>query len=116
MDRRDIRWVAAARRDFLEFPAAVQRDMNNALMEIGNGEMPAKAKALRGLGPGVLEIALKHSKGAWRLVYALKIGNDIWIIHAFQKKSKSGIATPQKDIETIKTRLKHLREATQMNL
>lgn len=109
MDRKEIRWLSAARRDFLAFPVDVQREMNTALMDVGKGVMPAKAKHLKGLGSGIFEIALRNRSDAWRLVYALKIGSDLWIIHAFQKKSKTGIATPQKEIETIKMRLKQLR-------
>lgn len=109
MERKEIRWIQAARRDFLAFPEDVQRELNLELIEVATGAKPRRAKPIKGLGPGVIEIALKHRGDAWRLVYAIKIGTDIWIIHAFQKKSKSGIATPQKEIETIRARLTHVR-------
>lgn len=109
MGRKEIRWIQAARRDFLAFPEDVQRELNLELMEVARGAIPRRAKPIKGLGPGVIEIALKHRGDAWRLVYAIKIGSDIWIIHAFQKKSKSGIATPQKEIDTIRARLTHVR-------
>lgn len=72
--------------------------------------MPDIAIPLTGLGSGVMELASRHRGDAYRLVYALRIGTDIWVIHAFQKKSKSGIRTPQPDIDVIVERLKRLKE------
>ena len=68
------------------------------------------AKPMRGLGSGVIEIALQFRSNAYRAVYALQIGTDIWVIHAFQKKSKTGIKTPKQDIDLIKQRIKILKE------
>ncbi len=68
------------------------------------------AKPLVGLGSGVMELALRHRGDAFRVVYALQIGDDIWVVHAFQKKSKAGIKTPKPDIDLIRERLKRLRE------
>jgi phage-related protein len=56
---------------------------------------------------GIFEIALKHRGDAFRAIYAVQIGDDIWVIDAFQKKSKSGIKTPRMDVE----RIKRLKEA-----
>jgi phage-related protein len=67
-------------------------------------------KPLQGLGSGVLEIALPFEGNAYRVVYALQLGNDIWVIHAFQKKSTQGIKTPKREIDLIQERLKRLRE------
>lgn len=72
--------------------------------------MPSLAKPLKGFGTGVLELAMQHRGDAYRVVYALRIDTDIWIVHAFQKKSKSGIKTPKTDIDLIVERLKRLRE------
>jgi len=72
--------------------------------------MPDLAKPLSGLGAGVVELALRHRGDAFRLVYALRIDTEIWVIHAFQKKSKSGIATPKQEIELVRQRLKRLQE------
>jgi phage-related protein len=58
-----------------------------------------------------MELALKHRGDAFRVVYALRIGDDIWVIHAFQKKSARGIATPRHEIEVVRERLKRLKEA-----
>ncbi len=72
--------------------------------------MPDIAKPLAGFGSGVMELALKHRGDAFRVVYALQIAADIWVVHAFQKKSKSGIKTPREDVKLVQERLKRLRE------
>jgi phage-related protein len=65
---------------------------------------------LQGVGSGVLEIALPFKGDAFRVVYALQLGPDIWVIHAFQKKSTTGIKTPKREIDLVKDRLKRLQE------
>ncbi|HJX96022.1 MAG TPA: type II toxin-antitoxin system RelE/ParE family toxin [Candidatus Acidoferrum sp.] len=65
---------------------------------------------MHGLGWGVFEIALPFKGDAFRVVYAVQFGEDIWVVHAFQKKSAQGIKTPQHEIELIKDRLKRLKE------
>jgi phage-related protein len=72
-------------------------------------EMSPKAKPLHGLGSGVMEIVVNDENGTWRAVYTVSIGDSIYVVHAFQKKSKSGIATPKSEIELIRQRLKQLR-------
>ncbi len=107
---RPIHWIKAARKDFEAFPPAARADALDALTAIAEGAHPSVAKPLTGLGPGVLELALRHRGDAFRVVYALQIGAEIWVIHAFQKKSKSGIATPKPDIDLIEQRLRRLKE------
>ena len=68
------------------------------------------AKLLKGLGSGVMEIALPHRGNAFRVVYALQIGAELWVVHAFQKKSTHGIKTPKREIDLISARVKHLKE------
>lgn len=63
-----------------------------------------------GLGAGVLEIALPFRGNALRVIYAVQIGSDLWVVHAFQKKSTQGIRTPQREIELVRDRLKKLKE------
>ena len=65
---------------------------------------------MKGLGSGVFEIALRCRADAYRAVYALQVADDIWVIHAFQKKAKTAIKTPRKDVDVIKQRFKRLRE------
>ena len=71
------------------------------------------ATPMRGMGSGVFEIALPFRGDAFRLVYAVQIGNDIWVVHAFQKKSTRGIKTPQRELDVIRDRLKRLKEMWQ---
>ena len=68
------------------------------------------AKPMKGFGSGVFEIALPYRGNAFRLVYAVQLGADIWVVHAFQKKSTQGIKTPKHDIDLVKDRLKGLKE------
>jgi phage-related protein len=107
---RPISWLKGARRDFEDFPTAAQIEMARALTILAEGQMPDIAKPLTGLGSGVMELALRHRGDAFRVVYALQIDDDIWVIHAFQKKSKSGIKTPKQEIDLIRERLKRLKE------
>jgi len=67
-------------------------------------------KPFKGLGSGILEIALPWRGDAFRVVYAVQIGDEIWVLHAFQKKSTQGIKTPQHEVDLIENRLKRLKE------
>ena len=67
------------------------------------------AKLMTALGSGIFEVALRHRGNAYRLVYALQLGHEIWVVHAFQKKSTQGIKTPKHEIDLIKDRLKRLK-------
>ena len=109
-DTRPISWLKGARKDFEDFPQGAQLEMARALTVLAEGRMPDIAKPLTGLGSGVMELALKYRGDAFRVVYALQIDDDIWVVHAFQKKSKSGIKTPKQEIDLIRDRLKQLRE------
>jgi len=68
------------------------------------------AKPMHGLGSGVFELALPFRGDAFRVVYALQLAEEIWVIHAFQKKATQGIKTPKREIDLIKDRLKRLKE------
>jgi len=107
---RNISWIKAAQKDFLKFPAAVREDMETALTLAAEGQKADSAKPMKGLGSGVFGITKRHNTDTYRSVYGLKIGEDIWIVHAFKKKSKTGIKTPKEDIELIKSRIKQLKE------
>ena len=109
-EARAVEWIKAARKNFEGFPAEAQRDMARALTIVADGGYPDIAKPLTGFGSGVLELALKDRNGAFRIVYALQIGAEVWVIHAFQKKSKSGVSTPKAEIDLIRERLKRLME------
>lgn len=110
MKTRPVSWIKAARKDFDAFPQAAKDVLADALTMVAAGGTPALAKPLTGLGSGIIELALAQRGGAYRVVYALQIDTDIWVIHAFEKKSKSGIKTPKHEIDLIKDRLKRLKE------
>ena len=104
-----LTWLADSRSNVKSFPAGVQDDIGYALYAAQLGEMSAKGKPLHGLGGDVMEIAANDESGTYRAVYAVSIGDSIYVIHAFQKKSKAGIATPKSEIELVQQRLKQLR-------
>jgi phage-related protein len=107
---RAISWVKAARKDFETFPAGAQTETLRALTIAAEGRMADISKPLKGLGAGVFEVALAWKGDAFRTVYAVLIGEDIWVVHAFQKKSRTGVKTPKPEIDLIKQRLKRLKE------
>lgn len=107
---RPISWIKAARKDFEKFPAEAQTVCLTALTIAAENGMADIAKPLKGLGSGIFEIALPFRGNAFRVVYAVQIGQEIWVLHAFQKKSTQGIKTPQHEIELIEKRLKQLKE------
>lgn len=108
---RPISWLKAARRDFEAFPEDVQSDMLDALTIAAEGGKADKAKPFKGVDGGVFEIAVRHRGDAYRTLYAVKLGAEIWVIHAFQKKSKTGIKTPHAEVDLIREWLKKLKEA-----
>ncbi len=109
-DTREISWIKAARKDFEDFPEGAQDEILDALTVAAEGGKADIAKPMKGMGSGVFEVALRFRGDAYRLVYDVQIDTDIWVIHAFQKKSKTGIATPQREIDLIRERLKRLKE------
>lgn len=82
----------------------------DALTVVADGGMPDIAKPLSGLGAGVWELAIKERGDAYRVVYTLQLADDIWVVHAFQKKSTKGIATPRHQIDLVRERIKRLKE------
>jgi phage-related protein len=107
---RRITWVKAALKDFKRFPVPVQDQVMFALRVAANGEKADMAKPMKGLGAGVFEIAIRHRGNAFRSVYALQLDEEVWVLHAFQKKSKTGIATPEPEIDRIRERIRRLKE------
>src|SRR4051812_14249329 len=101
-----VSWVGSSYKDFLEFPDPVQDAMGYALYQAQIGMKHYSAKPLKGFGgAGVLEIVAASSGDAFRAVYTVKFATAVYVLHAFQKKSKSGIKTPAEDLELIRHRL-----------
>jgi phage-related protein len=105
-----VSWIRAALREFERFPENVQSICLTALTIVAEGGKPDVAKPMHGMGSGVFEIALPFRGDAFRVVYAVQLGEDIWVVHAFQKKSTQGIKTPKRDVDLIKDRLQRLKE------
>ncbi len=108
-DTRPVSWIKAARKNLEKFPVGAREQIEDALTLASEGRKADIAKPMKGLGSGVFEIALRYRTDAYRAVYALGVDNDIWVIHAFQKKAKTGIKTPRKEVDLITRRLKRLQ-------
>jgi len=103
---RPIVWIGSSRADLRSFPREVRRDIGQALYAAQQGEMDPAAKPLKGFGGGsVLEVIVRHIGDTYRSVYTVRFEEAIYVLHVFQKKSKRGIATPQREIELVKSRL-----------
>ena len=102
-----VSWIGSSYKDFREFPDPVQDAMGYALYQAQIGLKHDGAKPLKGFGgAGVLEIVANHVGDTFRAVYTVKFATAIYVLHAFQKKSKSGIKTPTEDLDLIQRRLK----------
>lgn len=110
---RPVSWIKAALKEFEGFPERAQSICLAALTIAAESGKADIAKPMHGMGSGVFEIALSFKGDAFRVIYAAQIANEIWVIHAFQKKSTRGIKTPQREIDVIKDRLKKLKEMLQ---
>jgi phage-related protein len=107
---RPVSWISAALKEFEKFPEGARSICLTTLTIAAEGGKADVAKPMRGLGSGVFEIALRFRGDAFRVVYAVQVANEIWVVHAFQKKSTDGIKTPQREIDLVKDRLKRLKE------
>jgi phage-related protein len=105
-----ISWIKAALREFEGFPAGAQSICLAALTIAAEGAKADIAKPMHGLGSGMFEIALPFRGDAYRVVYALQLADEIWVVHAFQKKSTQGAKTPKREIDLGRDRLKRLKE------
>jgi phage-related protein len=101
-----LRWVGSSRKDLKAFPPEVRSDIGYALYAAQTGAMDPSAKPLKGFGgASVVEIVAPFAGDTWRAVYTVRFADAVYVLHAFQKKSKSGIATPKKEIDLIRQRL-----------
>ena len=95
-----------SRKNVRGFPEEVRQDIGSSLYDVQKGEMPSGAKPLKGVGNGIFEIVTRFDKDTYRTVYAVQIGEQIYILHSFQKKSPKGIKTADRDVKLIKRRYK----------
>jgi len=97
-------WLGNSKRNIRDFPKGAQKLLGDELQLIQFGGIPKDAKPFKGVGSGVLEIALRYASDAYRVVLAVQIGNRIYVLHAFQKKSKRGVETPKREVDLIRKR------------
>lgn len=104
-------WVGSSREDYIAFPAEVQDEMGYALYQAQIGKTPRQAKTLRGFGTGgVIELRVRDEQSnAYRTVYAANLRTAFYVLHAFQKKSTTGIKTSKRDVDMIDRRLRDAR-------
>jgi phage-related protein len=112
-----VEWIASSRDDLCKFPEDVRQAMGFALYRAQLGTKHPDAKPLKGFkGAGVIEIVEDFDGDTYRAVYTVKFEGIVYVLHAFQKKSKHGIATPKQDINLIEARLKRAKEHYQTYL
>jgi phage-related protein len=109
-ETRPVSWIRAARKEFETFPEGARSVCLAALTIAAEGGKADMAKPMHGLGSGVFEIVLAFKGDAIRVVYAVQLAGEMWVLHAFRKKSAQGIKTPKREIDLIKNRLNRLTE------
>jgi phage-related protein len=112
---RSVAWLGNSKENIREFPKGARKLLGDELQLIQFGGMPKDAKPFKGMGSGVLEIAVRYATNAYRVVLAVKMGKRIYILHAFQKKSKRGKKTPKREVDLIKKRYAEALELAREN-
>ena len=110
---RPVSWIRAALKEFETFPEGVRSICLAALTIAAEGGKADMATPKHGLGSGVFEIAMPFKGDAFRVIYAVRLADEMWVVHAFQKKSTLGIKTPQREIDVTKDRVKRLKAMLQ---
>ena len=106
-EEKPLLWIGSAKKDLMALPTGVRKFFGHALDFAQRGDQHDAAKTLKGFGgAGVIEIVENDAGGTYRAVYTVKFEEAVFVLHCFQKKSKSGIATPQEDMNIIRARLK----------
>jgi phage-related protein len=107
---RPVVWLGDTKRNVRAFPEGAQKLIGDELQLLQFGGMPTDAKPFKGVGSRVVELAIRYDTDAYRTVVALQLGKKIYVLHAFQKKSKTGVKTPQQDVDLIKRRYREAQE------
>src|SRR5208337_2112715 len=103
---RPVIWIGSSKDDISALPGPVKASLGHRLRQVQDGETPLDMKPLMQFGAGVFELRERFDKNAYRLVYVVNLKKAVYVLHAFMKKSKSGIGLPKPDAELIETRLK----------
>ena len=110
---KEVKWVGSSNPDLKRFPDAMQDRFGFAIYQAQAGLRHRDAKRLKGFGSGVLEVVARHDGDAYRAVYTVRLESAVYVLHAFQKKAKRGIATPKRELDLVRRRL---REAERHHL
>ncbi len=102
---RPLLWIASSKKDYRAFPAAVQEHLGFELFLVQTGQHPPSAKPLTGRG-GVVELIEDFDGNTYRAIYTARFKDAVYVLHAFQKKSKHGVKTPKNHIDLIERRLR----------
>ncbi|MGB9146725.1 MAG: type II toxin-antitoxin system RelE/ParE family toxin [Acidobacteriaceae bacterium] len=103
---RPVIWLGSTRKDVRSFPRPVRRDIGMALYAAQHGELDPAAKPMKGFGGGsMVEVVSDFRGDTWRAVYTVRFADAVYVLHAFQKKSKRGMATPRQELDLIRRRL-----------
>ncbi|MGZ3633509.1 MAG: type II toxin-antitoxin system RelE/ParE family toxin [Parachlamydiaceae bacterium] len=109
-EKKPIIWVGSSKKDFMDFPINIRREMGHALYIAQKGEKHRDAKPLKGFDGGkVLEIVQSDGQGTFRTIYTVQLEEGVFVLHAFQKKSKTGIKTPKQEMDLVEQRLKSVQ-------
>ena len=109
-DIKTVVWMGDSLKQVKSFPALVRQDIGVSLFDAQKGDKPDSAKPFQGVGSGVFEIVTRYDGDTFRTVYAVQIGERVYVLHAFQKKSPKGIKTAKPDVDLIKSRYKRALE------
>jgi phage-related protein len=108
--QRPLVWLGDSKKNIQSFPKGAQKLLGDELQLVQFGGMPKDAKPFKGIGSGVIELALRYASDAYRVVTAVQLPARIYVLHAFQKKSKKGIGTPKRDVDLIRERYSEAQE------
>ena len=100
-----VEWVGSSKADLKRFPSPVQHRMGFAIYQAQIGLVHRDAKPLKGFGSGVVEVVSRHDGDTFRAVYTVRFETAVYVLHAFQKKARRGIATPKQELDLVRRRL-----------
>lgn len=109
MNKKPIVWMGSSRADLAVMPEAVRKDFGGALHAVQEGRAPEQSKILKGKVKGAIQLSEDHDGNSYRAIYMVELEGVIYVLHCFQKKSTSGVATPQVDLDRIESRMKAAR-------
>jgi phage-related protein len=113
---KSLKFVGSSRKDLAALPKSVKRAFGQALRQVQRGRTPQNAEAFKQGGAGCMELKESGERATYRTMYVAKFDDAVYVLHSFQKKSKSGIATPQSEINVVRERYKLAEQQSRLNL